>query len=327
MRKFLVIQTAFTGDVILATALVEKIHSIFPESEIDVLVRKGNESLLNNNNCINKILVWNKKENKFRNLIGMMRSIRKEKYSDVINLQRFASSGLLTIGSGAAITSGFDKNPLSFFFTHKAPHKIGNGKHEIERNQELIRYFNSTAAVKPKLYPSPEDYGSVKKYQGTDYICIAPGSVWFTKTFPKSKWIEFIQSFHSKFPDKNIFLLGSPAEVELCNEIIAGSGIQGINNLAGQLSFLQSAALIRGASMNYVNDSAPLHMASAMNAPVTAIYCSTIPAFGFGPLSDNSTVVETRVNLSCRPCGLHGFKKCPQGHFQCATTIEIEQLR
>ncbi len=326
MRKFLIIQTAFTGDVILATSLVEKIHSIFPDSEIDVLVRKGNESLLNNNTCIRNILVWNKKEKKFRNLFGMLGTIRKEKYSDVINLQRFASSGLLTIGSGAATTSGFDKNPFSFLFTHKVPHKIGNGKHEIERNQELIRYFNSTAAAKPKLYPSADDYESVKKYQGSEYICIAPGSVWFTKTFPESKWIEFIQSFHSKYPERKIFLLGSPAEIELCNEIISGSGIPGIHNLAGQLSFLQSAALIRGAIMNYVNDSAPLHMASAMNAPVTAIYCSTIPAFGFGPLSDDSTVVETKVKLSCRPCGLHGFTKCPQGHFQCATTIEIKQL-
>lgn len=326
MRKFLIIQTAFTGDVILATSLVEKIHSIFPDSEIDVLVRKGNESLLNNNTCIRNILVWNKKEKKFRNLFGMLGTIRKEKYSDVINLQRFASSGLLTIGSGAATTSGFDKNPFSFLFTHKVPHNIGNGKHEIERNQELIRYFNSTAAAKPKLYPSADDYESVKKYQGSEYICIAPGSVWFTKTFPESKWIEFIQSFHSKYPERKIFLLGSPAEIELCNEIISGSGIPGIHNLAGQLSFLQSAALIRGAIMNYVNDSAPLHMASAMNAPVTAIYCSTIPAFGFGPLSDDSTVVETKVKLSCRPCGLHGFTKCPQGHFQCATTIEIKQL-
>lgn len=326
MRKFLIIQTAFTGDVILATSLVEKIHSIFPDSEIDVLVRKGNESLLNNNTCIRNILVWNKKEKKFRNLFGMLGTIRKEKYSDVINLQRFASSGLLTIGSGASVTSGFDKNPFSFLFTHKVPHKIGNGKHEIERNQELIRYFNSTAAAKPKLYPSADDYESVKKYQGSEYICIAPGSVWFTKTFPESKWIEFIQSFHSKYPERKIFLLGSPAEIELCNEIISGSGIPGIHNLAGQLSFLQSAALIRGAIMNYVNDSAPLHMASAMNAPVTAIYCSTIPAFGFGPLSDDSTVVETKVKLSCRPCGLHGFTKCPQGHFQCATTIEIKQL-
>jgi ADP-heptose:LPS heptosyltransferase len=45
---------------------------------------------------------------------------------------------------------------------------------------------------------------------------------------------------------------------------------------------------MKDAAMNYVNDSAPMHFASAVNAPVTAVYCSTIPAFGFGPLSDRS---------------------------------------
>jgi heptosyltransferase-2 len=99
-----------------------------------------------------------------------------------------------------------------------------------------------------------------------------------------------------------------------------------ITNLCGQLSFLESAALMRDARMNYVNDSAPLHFASAMNAPVTAVYCSTIPGFGFGPLSDQRFVVETRETLDCRPCGLHGFKACPLGHFNCAHTINAGQL-
>jgi len=86
-------------------------------------------------------------------------------------------------------------------------------------------------------------------------------------------------------------------------------------------SLLQSAALMKGAIMNYVNDSAPLHLASAMNAPVTAVFLSTVPQFGFTPLSDNSSVCETSLDLPCRPCGLHGKGACPEGHFKCA---EIE---
>jgi heptosyltransferase-2 len=82
---------------------------------------------------------------------------------------------------------------------------------------------------------------------------------------------------------------------------------------------------MKGAIMNYVNDSAPLHFASAVNAPVTAVFCSTVPAFGFGPLSDVSFVVETDIPLSCRPCGLHGYKACPLGHFNCSI-IEKEKL-
>ena len=83
---------------------------------------------------------------------------------------------------------------------------------------------------------------------------------------------------------------------------------------------------MKTAAMNYTNDSAPLHFASAMDATVTAIFCSTVPAFGFYPLSSKSFIVETNEKLTCRPCSLHGLKACPLGHFKCAYTIETSQL-
>ena len=46
MQKFLIIQTAFIGDVVLATIIIEKLHADFPDAQIDFLLRKGNEGLL-----------------------------------------------------------------------------------------------------------------------------------------------------------------------------------------------------------------------------------------------------------------------------------------
>jgi heptosyltransferase-2 len=83
---------------------------------------------------------------------------------------------------------------------------------------------------------------------------------------------------------------------------------------------------MKNADMNYVNDSAPMHLASAMNAKTTAIFCSTVPEFGFGPLADGARIVEITEKLDCRPCGLHGFKECPKGHFNCGNQIKIEGL-
>ena len=79
---------------------------------------------------------------------------------------------------------------------------------------------------------------------------------------------------------------------------------------------------MESATRNYVNDSGPLHLASSVNAPVTAFFCSTTPNFGFGPLSENSAIVEVE-NLDCRPCGLHGHKTCPKGHFECAEKMNV----
>ena len=88
-----------------------------------------------------------------------------------------------------------------------------------------------------------------------------------------------------------VFLLGAPGDHELCEFIRTRSTHRLVINLSGQLSFLESAALMKDAEMNYVNDSAPMHFASSVNAPVTAVYCSTVPAFGFGPLSVNRHIV------------------------------------
>jgi ADP-heptose:LPS heptosyltransferase len=152
---------------------------------------------------------------------------------------------------------------------------------------------------------------------------MAPSSVWFTKQLPFEQWVKLIKKKSAAEPSSKIYLLGAKNEADYINSIIAAAGSAQAINLAGQFSFLDTASLMRDAQMNYVNDSAPLHIASAMNAPVTAFFCSTVPGFGFGPLSDHSTIAQTTENLDCRPCGLHGHRECPKGHFKCGFGIEI----
>ena len=323
MKKILVIQTAFIGDVVLATGIIEKLHAYFPDAQIDFLLRKGNEGLLAGHPFLHEALIWDKKKDKLRNLLRMGRKIRKTRYDIVINVQRFAATGLLTVFSGAGETIGFDKNPLSRWFTRRIPHVVSTSEaplHEIARNQELIRHLTDREPARPRLYPSQKDYEKVKAYKHTPYITISPASVWFTKQYPREKWVDFIK----KAPgDYTIYLLGAPGDKELCSYIESETRAV---DLSGEFNFLQSAALMRDAHMNYTNDSAPMHFASALNAPVTAIYCSTVPAFGFGPLSDRRYIVEVEEALDCRPCGLHGYKACPLGHFHCAYHIRDKQL-
>ena len=324
--KFLVIQTAFIGDVVLATGIVEKLHRHFPEAQIDFLVRKGNEGLLQNHPYLHEVLIWDKKNGKLKNLWKLLWKIRKQRYDKVINVQRFAATGILTAFSGAREKTGFDKNPLSWLFDKKIKHVISDVNHpihEVDRNNELIRDCTNDEVMKPRLYPSQSDEAVVQAYKKPPYITISPASVWFTKQFPKDKWISFAAAVPAHF---TIYLLGAPGDVGLAEEIRTAGTAATVVNLCGKLSFLQSAALMKAAVMNYVNDSAPMHFASSVNAPVTAVYCSTLPSFGFGPLSDKRFIVEIQGPLPCRPCGLHGRPACPLGHFKCAYEITNEQL-
>ena len=337
MQKILVVQTAFIGDVVLATALVESLHQQYPKAAIDVVVRKGNEPLFNEHPFINELIIWDKKQHKYLNWFSILKKIRAKKYDVLINAQRFAATGLWTVLSSANTTIGFDKNPFSFLFTHKVKHDVAalnqnisvSEVHEINRNHALISSLGVFPLAMPKLYPTKSDFEKVKLYQAEKYITIAPASVWFTKQFPLTAWVSFISELKFEGP---IYILGGASDKALgdkiMNEVVRlhSATSTKIINLSGELGFLASAALQQKAVLNYVNDSAPMHFCSAVNAPVVAIYCSTIPAFGFGPLSTNSFIVETQEQLACRPCGLHGKKQCPLGHFNCAHSIENAQL-
>jgi heptosyltransferase-2 len=324
MKNILVIQTAFIGDVVLATSLIENLHQQFPEVKIDILVRKGNESLFQSHPFLNQVLVWDKKNNKYQNWVGLLFKIRSRQYDVVLNAQRFAATGAWTAFSKAKIKIGFDKNPFSFLFTHSVLHQFSEkGQHEIDRNHQLLSSLFLTKVAMPKLYPTASDELAVSSYQQTPYLCIAPASVWFTKQFSIEKWVDLINELPFKGP---IYLIGGPDDKLLCDQILQKINRKSVVNLAGRLSFLASAALQKKAVLNYVNDSAPMHFASAVNAPVVAVYCSTLPNFGFGPLSDGSFIVQTNEALACRPCGIHGKKQCPLKHFDCAKTIKMDQL-
>lgn len=319
--NILVIQTAFIGDAILASSLLEKLHARFPSASISVLVRGGNESIYQNHPFLKEVLVWEKRKAKFRHLFALLNLIRKNQYDCVVNCHRYASSGLLTAFSGARHTAGFKENPFSFLFHHTARHKIGDGRHETERYTDLVSDFAGKDVFPPRLYPGSADETAVQAFKDKKYVCMAPASVWFTKQLPPEKWIALCDQQDASV---NIFLLGAPGDTDLCEHIRKNSRHKNITVLAGKLSLLASAALMKNAAMNYVNDSAPLHLASALNAPVKAFFCSTVPEFGFGPLSSNAEILGVN-DLPCRPCGLHGYKACPLKHFKCGHDMPLPE--
>ena len=342
MRRILVIQTAFIGDVVLATAMLENLHAAYPTAKLDILVRQGANELFTNHPYMNQVHVWDKKKNKYQHLFQIIKTIRGIEYDVVINVQRYLATGIITVLSGAKKTIGFDKNPLSFLFSEKVKHQFGGAAqavstapnasatsphetspHETSRNHTLLVSLTTAPVAKPALYPSEANFAAVKKFQSAPYICMSPGSVWETKKMPAKNWIDLINAVPTNY---SIFLMGAPNETALCEEILSGSSRGNVFNIAGQLNLLEAAALIKCAHLNYVNDSAPMHLASATDAPVTAIYCSTIPAFGYGPLSSVQFIVESPEHLPCKPCGIHGKKACPLGHFNCGNTITTAQL-
>jgi ADP-heptose:LPS heptosyltransferase len=281
--------------------------------------------LLENNPHLDHVWIWDKSK-KYRSLFQLIKDLRLFYFEHVFTVQRFLNMGILTALLRAKNKVGFDKNPFSFFFTRKVkhliPHEIdGSFLHEVQRNYQLIDEDKVLDAeeLQPKVYLKDSIVESVKKYKESDFIVMAPSSVWFTKQWSRHKWTELANKLAAKY---KVYLIGAPSDKEYCEKVRQDH--PNIINLCGELSLLESAALMMGSKRVFANDSAPLHLASSVNAPTTGIFCSTVPAFGYFPLSFDSKVIQVD-DLDCRPCGLHGKVSCPQGHFKCSEEIQIEQ--
>jgi len=308
--------------VILALPLLQQLRKKYPEADIHFLVRKGNEILLKNHPALNRVWTWDKNHRKYVSLYQLIKKLRNYRFDSLFNLHRFSSSGLLMAMIKADQKICFDKNPFSFLASQKVNHRIPDSEqgkiiHEVQRNLSLLE-GKIIAPVRPELYPGNDEYDAVKPYQASSpYLVIAPASVWATKQWPAEKWKSLLGRLPSKF---NVYIIGSKADTAIAKLLLDAH--PQISNLCGKLNLLQTAALLKKAVRVFSNDSAATHLASGVNSPVTTIYCSTIPQFGFGPLSDQNSLVETDTKLDCRPCGLHGYSSCPEKHFSCALHIK-----
>lgn len=329
--KILIIQTAFLGDVILSLPLLQVLKNKLPDCVIDYMCIPKTKEILQNNPYINQLILFDKhvKDKGLSGLNKMIAEVKRNKYDVVISVQRYLRSALIAKQSGAGRTISYDTSTLSFLYTDKVEYKQ---KHEIERVLDLLSPLGlkDLPLLKPELFPSEEDRNEVGKIfkglvitQKMDLICVAPGSVWFTKRFPKDKYVKLLDMMDRD--NLKVALIGGKDDVKLCDYIIGKTTHNDVYSFAGKLSILQSAELIKNSALLITNDSAPLHIANAVGTKVIALFGSTTKDFGFYPIGDDDKVFEI-TGLKCRPCSNHGKKECPIHTFECMNNISEKEI-
>lgn len=124
--------------------------------------------------------------------------------------------------------------------------------------------------------------------------------------------------------------LGSLLSDDGLNVIYVGNGEMDIpdsaDNKTGKVSLSALIELIAQADIFVTTDSGPMHIATALNIPVIAIFGPTTKELGFYPVFKNTKVIEY-VGLKCRPCHIHGSNYCIKKHFKCMLDIGVEEVR
>jgi len=326
-KKVLIVQTAFIGDVILATPLAEAAHQVFPDCAVDFMALPAAANLLAHNRFIHRVLIFDKRGEQ-RGLVALwklVQSLRQEQYDLALVPHRSLRSALLAWLARIPERAGFDRSAGAWFFTRRVPYQQ---KHEVERNLDLLRVFSDGfATLSPKVFWDKSDDQVVDQIfsskQNAIWFCaLAPGSVWATKRWPAERFIELARKLIVE-TEAFIYLIGSGNDVALCSRIAAAIEKNCVNT-AGRLSLRQSAALLDRCQILISNDSAPAHLGVTTRCRVITIFGPTVPAFGFAPFGDGHVVIEK--NLPCRPCSSHGGNSCPISTHACMWEISEDEV-
>lgn len=139
MKKILIIQTAFLGDVILTLPLVQALAREVPDSLIDFIAIPETADVLRNHAGISNLIVYDKhgKQKSFLSFLLFRNRLRASNYDVVLCPHRSLRSCLLAKGTQAKVRIGFDNSALKSVFTEVVPWKFG--MHEVDRNLSLIQ--------------------------------------------------------------------------------------------------------------------------------------------------------------------------------------------
>jgi len=324
--KYLVVQTAFPGDSILTLPFIQELRRLDPEGQIDIVCSPVCQEIFEVSPSVSNVIPFDKRgEYKgFRGLAKFAARLKETGYSAIYSLHRSFRTTILVTLAGGDESIGFNTASFSFLYDKKIPYVFSD--HEVKRNLNMIMdYPGDKWKIYPELAVSEEQrqkvMGFIEATGSGKIILISPGSVWETKRYPSKSYAEIASGLSAA--GYKIIISGSSSEKDTGEEIRRIAGDQIINS-CGIFSMAETVELMSHSELVITNDSAPTHFAMAAGAPVLTIYCSTVPEFGFYGYSDKSHHLSSDV--SCKPCGIHGHKKCPAGHFECGTKIKAYEV-
>lgn len=319
-KKILVIQTAFPGDAILTLPLIQELKKKNPNYLIDVFCIPSTAEIFAASPHVNSIISFDKKgkQKSIFLFIKFLKELKLNKYEIVYSPHRSLRSALIALNLSAKETYGFENSSLKFAF--KQTVKYDPSVHEVKRNLEFVGddYSIDKWRIIPEIKVTTESKKKVQKFLSENkidkFIVVAPGSVWETKRYSVEYYKLIIEHFEAvKY---QIVLVGGTEDKILCEALKK----ENVFLAAGEFSFIETIELLKSASLLICNDSAPTHLGMCADIPVLTIYCSTVPQFGFYPYNTKSDYISYD-NLSCKPCGIHGYNSCPTGTFDCAKLL------
>ena len=333
MRRILLLQTAFVGDLLLSIPLILRLKSLFPGVQIDLICRKGMGALMKSLALVDDCFEIDKSKNDKR----VDPEIFRRDYELLLCPHQSFTSARIARRVKASKKIGFKRfwNFWAFDVRLERQMRYPEALRQLGLLLEIDPEVKEFFATNERSYLFDEgslpawssmlvdQAGDIRKYDSLfeKPVCfLAPGSVWKTKRWTATGFSGAARHFSAK--GFRICLVGAPGEEAVCREV--EERVEGSINLCGQTSLFETYLLFKRGRVLIANDSGAMHLAAVAGLPCVAVFGPTTLDLGYRPWQESAVVVQK--DLSCRPCGLHGGHQCPIGTHECMEGIAASEV-
>lgn len=334
--KILVADAGNIGDVIMATAIIDPLQSLYPNCKIDFLVRPSTKQVLEGRDLVSKIHVldhWaggaqsagsrssRAREYYFRAFRGALAEIKSSEYDISIDLRPwFPNYVPLLWRANIPVRVGFDRLGLGPLLSHRAPF-IYDRRHEVTHKLELLRLLGASQADLDRAKPNSAPVNSSPLWEAlTDslprpYHVLHPASSTPLKDWPIGNWAALANTLLAR--GVTPVLTGRGVRDSAMSEEIERVA-PGVVSLVGKLTWAELTAVLSEAELVYSVDTAVGHLAGALGRPVVSIYGGMADHVRWAPVG---AAVAT-YRLPCSPC----FQKNGCEQRRCIQQVSVDQV-
>jgi heptosyltransferase III len=323
VKRLLLIQLRYIGDVVLSTPLLPLLKKRFPGTALTFLVNPGTDAVLLGNPYLETISVVSREG--WVSQLGFLQNLRQAGFDGVVDLTDGDRSAFLSYWTGAPVRLGFNRENRwrGRLYSRVLPSAYGS-MHMVDYHAQALPALGITDPVgDPELYLRPQDqidgdqlFTSLRLGHHP-LVLLFPSARYSFKAWP----VERFAALADWLADQGavVALIGHERERLIGQQILKVTKSKP-QNLIGQTRLLQLASLMKRSTLFVGNDAGPMHMAAAVGCPVLGLFGPTDPQV-WGPRGTNVSVIYK--GLDCRECFYPG---CFRGEESCMRKISVEEV-
>lgn len=313
-KRILVIKLKQPGDVLVSSPVIAALKEAWPECHLTYLVPKGTEAMVACHPGLDGLLVVDRRGASWGESLQIIRQLRRARFDLVLELSGGDRGAIYSFLTGARERLGFAHPRQPFWqrwgcFTRLLPRSPVR-MHMVDQNLAAVRALG-IEPVQPRLQffwdqeveARVQELLSTHSLQDRPFVVMHPGAGWRFKCWTPEGYARMIEALQEKW-GLPVILTGSQAahEQDLLAAILQECRVTPLN-LVGQLSLKELGALIARARLFFGMDSAPMHLAAAVQTPAVALFGPS-GVFNWGPWGEGHLVIKK--DWECLPCGRDG---------------------